>query len=69
MKQFTLQDYHNNSIHVYLYEPTEKPKAIVQIIHGASEHFARYGLFSEFLAKNGYLVIGCDIVGLSLIHI
>jgi alpha-beta hydrolase superfamily lysophospholipase len=63
MKQFTLQDYHNNSIHVYLYEPTEKVKAVVQIIHGASEHFARYGLFSEFLAKNGYLVIGCDIIG------
>lgn len=63
MKQFTLQDYHNNSIHVYLYEPTDKPKAIVQIIHGASEHFARYGLFSDFLAKNGYLVIGCDIIG------
>jgi lysophospholipase len=63
MKQFTLQDYHNNSIHVYLYEPKEKVKAVVQIIHGASEHFARYGLFSEFLAKNGYIVIGCDIIG------
>lgn len=63
MKQFSLQDYHGNSIHIYLYEPLEEIKAVVQIIHGASEHFARYGLFSEFLAKNGFLVIGCDIIG------
>jgi len=63
MKQFTLQDYHNNSIHIYQYEPKNEIKAVIQIIHGASEHFARYGLFSEFLAKNGYLVVGCDIIG------
>jgi alpha-beta hydrolase superfamily lysophospholipase len=63
MKQFTLQDYHNNSIHIYQYEANQEIKGVVQIIHGASEHFARYGLFSEFLANNGYLVIGCDILG------
>ncbi|MDT8336948.1 MAG: alpha/beta hydrolase [Candidatus Izemoplasmatales bacterium] len=63
MKQFTLQDYHTNSIHVYQYEPKEQIKGVVQIIHGASEHFARYGLFSEFLASHGYVVIGCDILG------
>ncbi|MDD4069379.1 MAG: alpha/beta hydrolase [Candidatus Izemoplasmatales bacterium] len=63
MKQFTLKDYQDNQIHVYSYEPDGDVKAIVQIIHGASEHFARYGLFSEFLSKNGYLVIGCDILG------
>jgi alpha-beta hydrolase superfamily lysophospholipase len=63
MKQFTLQDYQNNKIHVYKYEPEGEALAVVQIIHGASEHFARYGLFAEYLAKNGYLVIGCDILG------
>lgn len=63
MKQFTLQDYHNNSIHIYQYEPNGDIKGVIQIIHGASEHFARYGLFSEFLASNGYIVVGCDILG------
>ncbi len=63
MKQFTLEDYQDNKIHLYLYEPEKKPKAIVQIIHGASEHFLRYGDFSEFLINQGYLVIGCDILG------
>jgi len=38
-------------------------KGIVQIIHGASEHLARYGVFAEFLSANGYTVIGSDILG------
>lgn len=63
MKQFSLKDYHDNPIHVYMFEPESEIKAVIQIIHGASEHFARYGIFSEFLAKEGYLVIGCDIIG------
>jgi len=63
VKQFSLKDYQGNSIHVYEYKPEKEVKAVVQIIHGASEHFARYGMFSEFLAKEGYLVIGCDIIG------
>jgi len=63
MKQFTLNDYHGNHIHIYQYEPTDEIKGIIHIIHGASEHFARYGIFSEFLANAGYLVVGCDIIG------
>ncbi|MDY0024204.1 MAG: alpha/beta hydrolase, partial [Candidatus Izemoplasmatales bacterium] len=63
MKQFTLKDYHDNPIHVYEYLPDQEIKGVIQIIHGASEHFARYGLFSEFLTKNGYAVYGCDIIG------
>ncbi len=63
MKQFTLDDYQKNKIHIYQYEPVGEIKGIVQIVHGASEHFARYGIFSEFLTKQGYLVLGCDIIG------
>jgi len=47
MKQFTLNDYHGNHIHIYQYEPTDEIKGVIHIIHGASEHFARYGIFSE----------------------
>ena len=34
MKKFTLQDYQNNKIHVYKYEPEGEALAVVQIIHG-----------------------------------
>ena len=63
MKKIILKDYKQNSIHVYIYEPKKEILGVVQIIHGASEHFARYGVFAEFLNKKGYLVIGCDILG------
>lgn len=63
MKKVVLKDSAQNPIHIYVYEPETKLKGVVQIIHGASEHFARYGLFAEFLNSKGYLVIGCDILG------
>ena len=64
MEQKIFQDSMNNNIHVYIYPAkTEKVKGVVQIIHGASEHFLRYGLFAEFLNAKGYTVIGSDILG------
>ncbi|MGD9909294.1 MAG: alpha/beta fold hydrolase [Candidatus Izemoplasmatales bacterium] len=63
MRKVVLKDSRSNPIHIYVYEPTEKIKGIVHIIHGASEHFARYGLFAEYLNQSGYLVIGCDMLG------
>ena len=55
MKKIILKDYLQNPIHVYIYEPESEIKGIVHVIHGASEHFARYGLFAEFLNKQGLL--------------
>jgi alpha-beta hydrolase superfamily lysophospholipase len=64
MQKTILQDSAKNNIHVYIYEPAAKPyKGVVQIIHGASEHFARYGLFAEFLNKQGYVAVGADLLG------
>ena len=64
MEKKIFQDSMKNDIHVYIYHAkTEKIKGIVQIVHGASEHFLRYGLFAEFLNNNGYTVIGSDILG------
>jgi len=63
MKQFILNDAFNNDIHTYVYEPKDEPVGVLQIVHGASEHFARYGLFAEFMTKNGYAVVGHDILG------
>ncbi len=63
MKKVVLKDSAQNQIHIYLYEPEIKTKGIIHIIHGASEHFARYGVFAEYLNSKGYAVIGCDILG------
>jgi len=63
MEKIILKDYQGNPIHVYIYKPEGNVKGIVHIIHGASEHFARYGLFAEYLNKQGYLAIGCDFLG------
>lgn len=63
MKQFVLNDSQNHDIHTYVYQPKTKAKGLVQIIHGASEHFARYGMFAEYLNNHGYIVVGHDILG------
>lgn len=63
MKQFIMNDSLNNDIHTYVYSTSKKAKGVVQIIHGASEHFARYGIFAEYLNQQGYHVVGHDILG------
>jgi alpha-beta hydrolase superfamily lysophospholipase len=61
MNKLILQDSQGNHLHCYVYPALISPaKAVVHIIHGASEHFARYGLFAEFLNQNGYEVVGVD---------
>jgi len=63
MEKLILKDSQDNNIHIYIYKPKIEIKAVVHIIHGASEHFARYGVFADFLTGNGYAVVGCDILG------
>lgn len=38
-------------------------KAVVQLVHGMEEHIGRYEEFANFLAKNGFLVVGHDHLG------
>jgi alpha-beta hydrolase superfamily lysophospholipase len=63
MQKFILKDSQNNDIHVYVYSPKTPPIGVVHIIHGAVEHFARYGMFAKFLNQAGFVAIGCDILG------
>ena len=41
----------------------EKPKAIVHIVHGMSEHAARYDHFASWLNDNGIVVVSSDLRG------
>ena len=43
-----------------MWRPAEKPKAVVQLIHGIAEHIARYDRFARFLTEQGYLVVADD---------
>lgn len=40
--------------------PSIKPKAIVQIVHGMAEHIDRYDAFANFLTEHGIIVYGND---------
>ena len=41
----------------------EKPKAVVNILHGMEEHKERYDDFAAFLQKNVFAVLTCDMRG------
>jgi alpha-beta hydrolase superfamily lysophospholipase len=41
----------------------DRTKAVVLIVHGASEHAARYDRFARFLNQNGYAVYAMDLRG------
>jgi len=59
---FTFSDSDGFEVFVYKWSPNEdqKPKAAVQIAHGAAEHGGRYARFGEFLATHGYVVYADD---------
>ena len=46
-----------------IHEPEGKPSAVVQIVHGMAEHYARYYPLAEALAKAGIAAAGHDHLG------
>lgn len=39
------------------------PRAVIQLVHGVSEHIMRYGEFARFLTEHGFAVVGGDLLG------
>lgn len=53
-----------STIHGMIWLPEgERPRSIVQLIHGMSEHIERYDGFARFLASAGFAVCGHDHIG------
>ena len=56
-----------STIHARLWMPAgaegPSPRAVVQIVHGMSEHIRRYDDFARFLAGRGFAVCGDDHIG------
>jgi alpha-beta hydrolase superfamily lysophospholipase len=59
---FTMKSPDGPEIFVYKWAPDAgvKPKAVVQIAHGAAEHAERYERFGRYLADAGYVVYADD---------
>lgn len=45
------------------WEPSEKPKAVVALVHGHGEHVGRYVHVGKAFTKAGYVLIGFDLRG------
>lgn len=49
--------------HAQEWLPQGRPRAVVQIAHGVTEHIGRYDQVARFLAGHGFLVCGADHLG------
>jgi alpha-beta hydrolase superfamily lysophospholipase len=68
MKEFTIRSSDGKTdLACYKWEPElapgEKPKAVLQIIHGMSEYLMRYEDFATWLSIHGIVVVGDDHLG------
>jgi len=51
------------TIHAVEWLPEGEPRAVLQIVHGVSEHILRYAPFAEYLTARGFAVVGHDHLG------
>lgn len=50
-------------IYACQWTPEGRPSAVIQIVHGITEHSGRYDQFARYLNKKGYLVVAEDHMG------
>jgi len=50
------------SLHARIWQP-ERPKAVLQLTHGMTEHIGRYEDFAAYLAAQGIVLAGFDLRG------
>jgi alpha-beta hydrolase superfamily lysophospholipase len=53
----------NTNLHMVFWEPDVRPVAVVQIIHGMTEHIERYKDLAEYLTKHNIAVCGFSLRG------
>ena len=63
MKNLKIKGYNDFELACYLWDNVEKPKGIVQIIHGMQEHAKRYNDFAKYLNSIGLIVFASDLRG------
>ena len=50
-------------IHYSKWTPEQKPRGVVQLVHGIAEHIQRYDRFARYLNALGFVVVGEDHMG------
>lgn len=50
-------------LHYVVWQGTEQPRAVLQLVHGMEEYIDRYDLFAEHMVSLGWVVIGHDHLG------
>lgn len=50
-------------IQAYQWMPETEPTAVIQIVHGITDHAERYDQFARYLNRKGYLVVAQDHMG------
>lgn len=60
MQEFKFKSFDNTELYCYLWDDVESPKAVIQLVHGMSEHAGRYDEFARYLNSRGYIVFGDD---------
>ena len=63
MRELSFTSAGGGSRKLCLHEPEGKPSAVVQIVHGMAEHYARYYPLAEALAAAGIAAAGHDHLG------
>ncbi len=53
----------DEELNCYRWMPEGNPIAVLQIVHGMTEHILRYSDFAEFLNRRGFAVYGHDHLG------
>ena len=54
------ESFDKTKIHYYKWDEVDKPKGVVQIIHGMAEYAGRYENFAKYLNSVGYIVFADD---------
>jgi len=50
-------------LHLHLWQPQQRPRAAVLLVHGLAEHAGRYQALANALTAAGYLVLAPDLPG------
>lgn len=62
-KEFFYDSKGAGRLHACVWVPDREPQAVVQIVHGITEHIERYDQFARYLNQKGFLVVAEDHMG------
>lgn len=62
-ESFEFAGYHGAKMSAYVWMPEGEGKAVLQVVHGMTEHMGRYEAFAGFLCQRGIAVAGFDLRG------